>query len=418
MDVWLIHLGEQLPVDGMTRPFRYSLLAGQLLKRGHSVTRWTSTFNHITKSQRFDKQTSVELAPGYRVEFLYARGYRRNVSLARLAFHRFVASRLVSLMERREPPDLILSSIPVPLLCKAAVSFGRSRGIPVVIDIRDKWPDVYLTAVPNRMRPIAKWALIPGYARNRRFLGAAAAIMAVSPSFLSWALAQAGREAAEFDGVYPLAYPEPALLPAVSEAEITELRTAGVDPSKVVCCFIGQFERSYDLETVIRVAQLFERAGPSNVQFVFAGSGSDEPHLRRMAQSLSNVLFLGWLNFPSLRALLRLSSVGLASYRAGASQSIPNKPVEYLSEGLALVSSLSGDLEHLIETHKCGFSYRPSASGELATIISRLAGDPALLASTRERSRRLFSMSFAASKVYEEMVSRLETVVRDHRRKS
>ena len=40
-------------------------------------------------------------------------------------------------------PILIVAAIPSLEWAEAAVEFGRLRGIPVVIDVRDLWPDVF-----------------------------------------------------------------------------------------------------------------------------------------------------------------------------------------------------------------------------------------------------------------------------------
>ncbi len=47
-------------------------------------------------------------------------------------------------------PDVIhVCNVPIEL-CHAAVTYGRAKGIPVVIDVRDLWPDVYLEVIPQR----------------------------------------------------------------------------------------------------------------------------------------------------------------------------------------------------------------------------------------------------------------------------
>ena len=46
-------------------------------------------------------------------------------------------------------------------LCAAAISFGRSNGIPVVVDIRDLWPDSYIDLFLNvsHFRPFLLWLI-------------------------------------------------------------------------------------------------------------------------------------------------------------------------------------------------------------------------------------------------------------------
>ena len=49
MDIWVIKDGEPLPIEPDARVLRTGLLAAELVRRGHTVTWWTSTFAHHRK---------------------------------------------------------------------------------------------------------------------------------------------------------------------------------------------------------------------------------------------------------------------------------------------------------------------------------------------------------------------------------
>ena len=72
MLVWLVHIGELLPVDRPFRPFRYTWLAESLVRAGHRVVRWAPTFAHALKRQRYESDARVEVEPGYALELLSA----------------------------------------------------------------------------------------------------------------------------------------------------------------------------------------------------------------------------------------------------------------------------------------------------------------------------------------------------------
>ena len=44
--VWLIKLGELLPIDGSQRLHRYGILAEMLVRKGHQFISWMLTFNN------------------------------------------------------------------------------------------------------------------------------------------------------------------------------------------------------------------------------------------------------------------------------------------------------------------------------------------------------------------------------------
>ena len=95
MHLWLVTVGEPLPTDaGTPRLLRTGMLAERLLARGHTVDWWNSTFDHVAKRHRADRDTTVEVRQGYRFLLLHGPGYRRNVSLRRWANHRVIAAHL------------------------------------------------------------------------------------------------------------------------------------------------------------------------------------------------------------------------------------------------------------------------------------------------------------------------------------
>ena len=52
--VWLVTIGEPLPVEAGSRALRCRLLARELARRGHDVIWWTSDFDHFAK--RYHRQ--------------------------------------------------------------------------------------------------------------------------------------------------------------------------------------------------------------------------------------------------------------------------------------------------------------------------------------------------------------------------
>ncbi|MCC9078805.1 glycosyltransferase family 4 protein [Litorilinea aerophila] len=410
MNIWLVHVGELLPIDGDVRLFRYGILANMLVERGHRVTRWAPTFIHAYKRQRSERDASIWVNPNYRIELIYAKGYDRNVSLQRVRFHRQLERGLRRRMFQEPPPDIILAGIPTPGMCFIALQYAQHYDVPFVIDVRDLWPDIYLTLLPKHLRPIARPALFFAERTNRKLFRGASSIIAVSESYLKWGLRYAGRQRQSTDVVFPLGYPKPSFPKRVIEQEKRQLIGAGVDPEKTIICFFGQFETSYDLETIIDGARLLQERGVNDVQFVFCGSGSKFKLLRKRAEGLQNVVFPGWISAQAISALLQLSKIGLAPYAAGALQSLPNKPLEYLSGGLPVLSSLTGELQEILEQYRAGLTYRAGDVTDFLVVLEQLVGNPNLRSQMEENARRLFVEQFSVEKIYPAMVDYLEQI--------
>ena len=335
MFVWLLHIGEQLPVNAAPRTFRYGYLARALAERGHQVLRWAPTFNHYTKCQRFETDRRQDFGDRYAIQFVHSPGYRRNVSLERLRTYRILGERFRRLAAHEVAPDLIVAAIPSLEWAEAAVEFGRLRGIPVVIDVRDLWPDVFLNALPRGGRSLGRF--LSPYARMARAAcRGATALSATSQDYLDWALCMGGRREQARDSVVPLGFEPESAAPEAIGANIALLRRSGIDPERPTCMFAGLFERSYDLESIVEAAARLAARGQTDLQFVLCGSGSKLLKIRERAARLPNVHCLGWVDTDMLQSVMSISTIGLCAYRSDALQSLPNKPFEYMANRLAI----------------------------------------------------------------------------------
>ena len=415
MKVWLTEIGEPLPLAAGSRPMRAGLLAETLAARDHDVTWWASTFDHARKAQCRPAGGTVSLGAHLRLELLHAPGYRRNVSLARIRHHRAIARAFAVRAEPLPPPDLVYCCVPTLELTEAALRYASARGVPVVVDVRDLWPDIFVGAVPWPLRALARLLLQPEFRRARYVFRGATAILGVSEGYLEWGLRQAGRARGPWDAVFPHAYPRPTLDAAAVSHARGELAALGVDPRRVVCCFVGSFGRTYDLGTVIEAARLVARAGRDDLQFVLAGDGERRAAWQQQAAALSNVVFTGWISADAIVALLGMARLGLAAYAPHAPQGLPNKMFEYLSAGLPVVSSLRGEAERFLTETACGATYPAGDAAALAALLLQLAADDTARREMGRRALARYDAEFSAPHVYGRLADHLERLIRSVR---
>lgn len=142
-----------MPISGgQERLLRTGILGGHLARAGHEVTWWTSAVDHFRKRFHSVPGPVLPVEPRYHVRFLPGRLYRHNLSIARLRNHREIARAFRSTATSLAKPDLIVCSLPPLELCVESVSFGRERGVPVLLDVRDPWPDVFYRVLPRPLR--------------------------------------------------------------------------------------------------------------------------------------------------------------------------------------------------------------------------------------------------------------------------
>lgn len=411
MRVWILQLDEPLPTDPGGRRMRYGHLAEKLANTGHEVIWWTSRFDHFSKRVRPVAEHVVKVSANYQLRFLDGPSYRSNVSLTR-AWSQIVRARAFRRQAlETDRPDIILSAMPTLEMSDIGVELGRRWGVPVVVDVRDKWPDAFIPLFPKPARRIARVALTSEFRRIRRICRRATALFAVSNEYLNWGLRYAGRSRRPGDAVFLLGY-DPQVTAAVSEAP-DYLRAAGIEDHHFVVCFIGMFGVTYDLATVIKAARLMWQQGSHRVRFVLAGDGPRASEWKALASGLPNVVFPGWLSSRSqIGALLRRANAGLAAYHPEAPQSLPNKPFEYFAGSLPVVSSLSGELADLLARERIGLTYRAGDPSELARCVSQLAATPEVAVAMGQRALHLAKTAFSSDKITTTMTERLEWIAR------
>jgi glycosyltransferase involved in cell wall biosynthesis len=415
MRVWLIKIGEPLPVvDGPDkRLMRVGLLAEHLVAAGHDVTWWASSFSHHDRRHRCEGDKTVEVSGAFRIHMIEALGYRGSRSLARLRDNAGVARRFRRLVSTEPRPDVILSAMPTPGLCLAAVDYGRHSGVPVAIDIRDLWPDCFVSEAPWFARPLA-WLMFRPMARAlRRACRQATAILGITRPYLEYGLRYAGREAGDLERVFPHGYPRK----EIGADELEEARRFWAEQGlaegtgRFVACFFGTISHDFDLETVIGAARLLDAKGLP-FTFELCGAGDRLDAYKALSKGLSSVLFPGWVGSAQIRTLMQRSTVGLTPYftRLNFEGNITNKPIEYLSSGLPIVSSLRGILADLLAERGCGVTYANGDAEELASILEGLHGDRTRVERMSRNALAVFEERFMAEKVYAEMVEHLERI--------
>lgn len=412
---WITQMGELLPgIDGNIRDYRHMYLAKLLAEQGHEVVRWSTTFEHFGKKFRCHSPITIKLAPHLTLRLLHAiPAYNKNISFARYRQQRHAAKLFLAEADSWPKPDLIFAGVPVPEWAEACCIYGKKHGVPVVVDVQDLWPDIYLSVFPRIIRPIAAALLSYEFRRSERIFRAASGITAVSETYLHWALQRAGREGGNQDGCFPLgAFPIMATdITATREAEHVFCARYGIPLKAMVVAFVGTFGVSYDLHTIVKAARILHSQGERSVHFVIAGDGQQMVSLRKLSQGLPNVTLLGWVDQSAIKTLCGLASVGLCAYSAHALQSIPYKPIEYMAAGLPLLSSLKGEMRSILEKEQCGVYYAPGDPIMLAESVQWYLNNPTERVTMGQKARDLFERRFDAAVIYPEFVRHLERLI-------
>jgi glycosyltransferase involved in cell wall biosynthesis len=421
MKVWIIQVGEPMPTDpGRPRLWRSGLLAQHLVAHGHDVTWWASTFDHRTKTHRFAAEQRLNLGDGWSAILLHSPGYRHNVSLGRLRDHRTLGRRFRVAAEGELPPDVIHCAFPTIELSLEAARYGVRHHVPVVLDARDLWPEIFIDALPRPLRSVSKLLIRREFQATREAFALASAVSGHTEGFVDFGVRCARRGRHQLDRAFPFGYP-------IERPSAEEIAQAGAfwdslgileSDSAPTVCFLGSFgvQKALDLVTPIHAARLLQARGVRG-RFVLCGSGPRLEACRRAAVGVSNVVLPGWVGYPETWTLLRRSRVGLLPYLPAKdfALSIPNKAIEYLSGSLPILTSLvGGELEQALRAHDCGIFFKGGNPEALADAVQLVVDDPMRIEHMALRAHRLFVHDYAADAVYQQMTEHLVAVATAH----
>jgi glycosyltransferase involved in cell wall biosynthesis len=420
MRIWLVKIGEPVPIgpEAVDRVHRTGYLAQFLAARDHQVIWWTSSFDHYRKRHISDQRT-IHLADNLEIRLLRGCGYSRNVGLERLVDHALIARKFRKAIIAEPQPDIIVTALPTVDLCLASLAYGRRKNVPVVLDMRDMWPDIFVDAVPSMLRGAACPLLAPFFWQARYACAHATAITGITEAFVEWGLARGGRKRSLLDRAFPFAYPptQPCLGALQGAATFWDNLGVPAGSERLVVSFVGNLSRQLDVAHFMEAARMLNESG-RGVQFVVCGAGERLEEYRRAAAAVPGMLFPGWIDAAKIHVLLQRSHVGIDPLpdRYDFLATINNKAVEYLSAGVPVVSSpRHGVLYELLAREGCGLSYATGDACDLANVLAAIHDGRDTLAQMSIRTRKVFEQQFAAEKVCGAMAAHFEHIARAFR---
>ena len=368
-----------LPSEGGAND-RYVNLCEQLLALDAAAEFFCSDFVHNSKHRRSAAAIALNQRRLPYLRQIRSFGYRRNLSLARIAHEAWFGLKAVARIAAGPRPDVVLIGEPLFLVGWIALLYGFCFRVPVIADLIDLWPEAD-TAPPRgwrgALRRAAYGALIASRGlRLRRY-------KAVSFASRSYA-----RLLAPQDPSAPVFY---------WGSQLAPLRPRAADAKPIVAIYAGSLGLGYDIETALAAAAII-RAANAPLRVAIAGDGPKRDAVIR-AQQAGTIDYLGQLSGDALIEAYEEAAIGLLPYQAGSKVAMPIKFFDYLNFGLYIVSSLAMEAQDLIAEKAIGVSYRPGDAQGLAEALIEAAKDRGRLARGQAAAKAL-AEAFAVETQY------------------
>lgn len=416
MKIWLTTIGQRLDNAENTRTF---LLARALAERGHDITIWTSSFDHIRKCIRpeFKENPSHYIySDRITIRFGIGCGYKKNISIKRLIDHFQVAKSIVRQAAKLEKPCLIIASLPDHITCEAIVRYSVSRDIPCIVDVRDKWPDIFIDYSSPIIKPIVATLLFSEKKRVRYAFKNATTTVSMMKSMLLWARKYNRNISTSENKVFYIASSNQNF--ETSSYKNDDIVSIFNKESKVVFSFTGTFNATQNPQLILEALDYLYQYRPEVYNQVFvniAGSGQNEAFIRRSASKHLNIKWHGWVSPDNLRSILNKSDVGLLPMTFN-SLAFNNKSFSYLSAGIPIINCAEGDLAEIIEQEGIGINIPPAKPILFAQAMEKLVVNRKLLCLMKSNARQQFITRFSPKVTYANYATYAESIALNYRK--
>lgn len=417
MRIWLIKEGEPLPIAENPRLMRTGLMAEYLDQCGHIVTWFSSTFDHGKKKYYFYETKRLNVFNKTELILIHSSiAYQKNVSLKRILYHQKLGNQFKKLTATLPKPDVILCAYPTMQFAKQAINYGKTHDVPVILDIRDLWPDIFERGMPKIIQKHSDTFLAPLRYDAGKIIKEATGLIAIMPSHLSWALKRAGRKKTWKDQVIHIGYKTESLSTIILTEELKRWKDLGITDQTWNICFIGTMSKgSLDLKTAIEGFLLLVKKY-DNMRLILCGTGDGYEEYCKFSAHCSQIIFPGWIDKKQMISLMKLSKAGLYPYRnlMDFKDSITNKMIGYMSEKLPVATSLTGYALDYITKYEMGVGYEENNAQDFFRTMERLYLNEPMRNRMGENAYHCFCKDFDSKKINKILLDYLLEMVQSY----
>ena len=407
----IVYLSQYYPPEMGAPAARVSAFARRWAAAGHDVTVLTTFPNHptgvIPESYR-GRLRAIEDDHGVRVvrTFIYA-APNKGIAKRSLSYASFALSAIGQGWGPIGRPDVLIATSPQFLALASGWVLSRLRGVPLVVEIRDLWPDsiVAVGALPAASTAIRLLKRCEGFAYRQADL-----VVSVTRSFMPLLRERGARKVAFVpNGADPAAF--------AAAAERASVRSKYGLGSGFVASFVGTLGMAHGLDVVLDAAERLRDR--KDVTFWLVGEGARRAELEGEARrrQLANVRFEGQVPRSDVPGVLAASDAALVLLRPDPvfETVLPSKMFEAMAARCPVILGVGGEAKALLEESGAGVAIPPGRADALADAVVALAGDPARRTALGERGWGFVTGRFTHDALAREYAAILDELVASQR---
>jgi glycosyltransferase involved in cell wall biosynthesis len=362
MKIWIVNHYASSPARADNT--RHVSLAAELVRRGHSVNIFASSFlRRSTTCPSVGSREHVHCEQVAGVEFGWVptprysgNSYGRVWNMLVFAFRVWQLPKHCS-----GRPDVIYGSTPSLFAALASLAVARRLGVPFVLEIRDIWPQTLIDLGIPRFHPF----VVLSAAIERYLYRHADAIVTLMPNATPHLVAHGAApdriywvpNGVDFSLVPPVSPPKP--------------------KDELQVMYAGAYGAGNDPGTILDAAAKLRQREEGAIRFRFMGSGTDEATMiaKRTRLGLDNVSLEPQIPKNQVYSVLSEADIMVAPvkylpvHRFGVSG---NKVLDYMAVARPIIHAVRSS-NHAVLDAGCGLECAPNDPEALAHAISALA---------------------------------------------
>ncbi|WLR52980.1 glycosyltransferase family 4 protein [Bacillus tianshenii] len=338
MNIWIFnHYAVAPGTNGGTRHYD---LAKQLVKRGHNVTIFASSFNHQSRKDLYLEDHSEEFKTTYYdgVRFVWVKSFPYQKNDWRRAYNMvsYTKNAYKIVKQFDEMPDVVIGSLVHPFAAYLGYLVAKKKGCRFYFEERDLWPQTLLDLGKVSERNPLIWVL----GKMELFLYEKADRIVVlfnkAPNYVVSRGVKREKVMYLPNGVDLSRYEKQ------SDEMLPELQQVlGRLDDKFVAVYTGAHGLANNLDTVLDAAKMVKKKD-EQIHFLLVGDGPEKARLekRKVDEGIDNVTFFPPVPKEQIPLILQRVNVGLLPltdspvFKWGIS---PNKMFDYMASSLPVI---------------------------------------------------------------------------------
>lgn len=389
----LLQFCEETPECEESIKKRTAFLGLYLSKSDCQVTWIKSGFSHDAKENLWGNSVK-NLNDNFRIIHVQGVGYKHNVCIKRYIHGWICSFQTLKILKSLGHVDVIVTCIPSVGASFLASRFAKKKNIPLLLDVRDAWPDALPYTLSNPLfRFLAKLAILPDCFFLKQALKNATAVVSMSNDMLHWGM----QKIKGLDKPTKVFYLSSTKDIHLSEEEVKSYseKYANLLVRKTFKVFyISRWGRVCNPMFLLDVAKVVSN---DNIDFVICGDGDYKECVLGKAKPLLNVFLPGFVSEKEGYFLAKHCDCGIVfiskesqKHDKNVISSFPNKVFFQFMCGMPLINGMSGELSEVVYRNNIGLNFPNNNIDEIKKHVDFLKNNEKIRKEMAVNSRRFF----------------------------